>query len=351
VSTPARVLAAGVLLLAVAAAPATATSRTAAGTPGYCPDDTGVTVVVDFTELGGDVVIRCAPGPSGTGIDALTDAGFDIEGTQRWGTAFVCRIQGRPAADEELAVKGDRGYQEQCVETPPNEAFWGYSYADNGADWTYSSQGASSHRAIEGGFEGWRFVLNGGSTDPAVAATRPGSDEPEPEPEQPQQPKPESPSTPDNPPGPGEQPDRPEQQPQPGGSGGPAPSGPTTEPTTEPTDEPAPSEQPDAESPDRGGAGGPGRPGKRQGTPDSQPDAKPKPKSDTEPAEPDATAQSDLGTTEEGATVTGELPDEPQATARQDATSPTATLVGMGLIGLLGVGAGVTAYRRRARRT
>lgn len=344
-STTARLLASGVLLLAAAApAGAGATVAKAGGKPGYCTDDKGVTVVVDFTELGGDVVVRCAPGSTGSGIDALEDAGFDVEGTQRWGTAFVCRLEGRPAADEELDVKDDPGYKEQCVETPPTSAFWAYSYADNGEGWTYSSRGAHTHQAIEGGFEGWRFVLNHGPTDPAVAPTRPGSDnedegeEPGDEPSKPDRPeKPEKPSKPDKP-------DRPSQQEQPSGQPE-QEERPTDDPTADPTDDPT-------DEPSTGPIGPADKPKPRDDKPNKpgKPGKPAKPEKPEKPAEP-ATEPAELGTTSEGADITGDLPTESTASADEDATSPVATLVGVGVLALLGIGAGLTAYRRRSHST
>jgi hypothetical protein len=130
-STFVRLLASGVLLLSAAAPAAGAApalsgapaAATPAGTAGYCPGETGVTVVVDFTDLGGDVVVRCSPGETGTGLDALTGAGFTFEGTQRWGTAFICRLQGRPTADEELPVKGSRTTRSSAsTRRPPRRA-------------------------------------------------------------------------------------------------------------------------------------------------------------------------------------------------------------------------------------
>jgi LPXTG-motif cell wall-anchored protein len=47
--------------------------------------------------------------------------------------------------------------------------------------------------------------------------------------------------------------------------------------------------------------------------------------------------------------VTGELPAESAADAEDDATSGTTTLLGMGLLALLGAGAAFTAYRRRSQ--
>jgi hypothetical protein len=186
-STFVRLLASGVLLLSAAAPAAGAApalsgapaAATPAGTAGYCPGETGVTVVVDFTDLGGDVVVRCRPGETGTGLDALTGAGFTFEGTQRWGTAFICRLQGRPTADEELPVKGSPDYQEQCIDTPPTAASWSYSPAGTAASGPTAPSSAKTHRAIEGGFEGWRFTLNGRAPSRRWrAATRSDTSEP-----------------------------------------------------------------------------------------------------------------------------------------------------------------------------
>ncbi len=158
------------------ARPTSAVSRSAAssGNPGYCTSAAGVTVVVDMSALGGGVTVRCAPGPASpgfSGIDALHGAGFTVTGTQRYGLAFVCRIQGRPSAREPLAIPGNPQYREQCVNTPPQTAFWSYWYAPNGGSWTYSSVAAQSHDAIPGGFEGWAFSF--GSARPAAPAVDP----------------------------------------------------------------------------------------------------------------------------------------------------------------------------------
>ncbi|MEO7058800.1 MAG: hypothetical protein ABI083_03715 [Lapillicoccus sp.] len=144
---------------------------------------TGTTVVVDFQQLDGNggtpaaTVTRCspnpAPGTARTGIQAMQDAGITPVGTQRYGLAFVCRIQGRPSATEAIPVTGNPAYHEGCVNTPPPSAYWGYWYADGtGSTWTYGSQGASSHTVIPGGFEGWSFALNTtATTKPAPGVT------------------------------------------------------------------------------------------------------------------------------------------------------------------------------------
>ena len=135
------------------------------GTAGYCPTSNGVTVVVDYQELGGATEIRCAPGAQSTGLAALQNAGFTVTGTQRWGLAFVCRINGKPTAATE-----------PCVNTPPTSAYWGYWHAPNGGAWTYSTTGASSYKPALGSFEGWSFSKNKTATTnpkPRVTPRRP----------------------------------------------------------------------------------------------------------------------------------------------------------------------------------
>ncbi|AQP46090.1 hypothetical protein RPIT_08505 [Tessaracoccus flavus] len=146
--------------------------------PGHCTSDSGVTVVVDFQELGGGTVVRCVDQvPAGTtGLQALRLAGFTHSGTIHDGPGFVCRIDDRPAATETLPVAGNEEYRETCVATPPKNAFWGYWHAPNGGEWTFSSFGGGARTVIPGGYEGWSFSLNRGTDSnpaPRVAPSHP----------------------------------------------------------------------------------------------------------------------------------------------------------------------------------
>ncbi|GLY24599.1 hypothetical protein Misp04_43310 [Micromonospora sp. NBRC 101691] len=144
----------------------------AAGTAGHCPDASGVTVVVDFHELGGGTVVRCAPGAQATGLAALKNAGFQVTGTLRWGEGFICRIEGKPSAATE-----------KCVDTPPANAYWSYWHADNGGSWRYSDKGVLNRRPPAGSFEGWSFSRDRSPDDaprPGVAPTRPAPPRPSP---------------------------------------------------------------------------------------------------------------------------------------------------------------------------
>ncbi|WP_432050581.1 hypothetical protein [Verrucosispora sp. NA02020] len=156
----ALVLAVAAACTAVGAAPAQA-----AGRADHCPDANGVTVVVDFKELGGGVVVRCAPGDQATGLAALKNAGFQIAGTLRWGEGFICRIEGKPSTATE-----------KCVDTPPASAYWSYWHAPDGGSWTYSDRGVLNRKPPAGSFDGWSFSFNRSADNaprPAVAPNRP----------------------------------------------------------------------------------------------------------------------------------------------------------------------------------
>jgi hypothetical protein len=137
-------------LLAVAPASLLVAAPAGAATSGACPDAAGVTVVVDFHELGGGVVVRCAGSAVGSGAEALQRAGFTVTEPLRT-PGFVCRIDGKPGADREA-----------CVDTPPTSAYWSYWRADRGGSWSYSSQGASATRPAQ--VEGWSFALDRSAT-------------------------------------------------------------------------------------------------------------------------------------------------------------------------------------------
>ncbi len=74
-----------------------------------------VTVYVDYGPIGnGTKSTACVPVTERTNaIDLLTDAGFMLEGTQKYGNAVVCRVNGLPDASTE-----------SCEEMPPAEAYW-----------------------------------------------------------------------------------------------------------------------------------------------------------------------------------------------------------------------------------
>ena len=115
-------------------------------TTGASAGDSGVTVVVDFQELGGGVQVLSALGPVSSGLEALERAGVSYQTTQRF-PGFVCRIADEPGDD-------------RCVNASPASAYWGYWIAAPGGAWCYSTLGAGNRKPPPGTFEGWSFSLD-----------------------------------------------------------------------------------------------------------------------------------------------------------------------------------------------
>lgn len=294
----------------------------AAGSAGYCPDAAGVTVVVDFNELGGGTVVRCAPGSQATGLAALKSAGFQITGTLRWGEGFICRIEGKPSADAE-----------KCVDTPPASAYWSYWHAPNGGSWTYSDKGVLNRTPPAGSFEGWSFSLNRDPNDaprPGVTPSRPA-------------PPPPPPASPPAPPAS----DVPVAPPSAGGDGAPPPADGGQPGAADPG-------QPGATDGGQPGAADPGQPGAADG---GQPGAAGGPAQTAGPSTSAAatpTASAAGLPSPETATASAQpgSADEPVLTdavaAREEGGVPLGTLTGVLLLAMLTAGGLVAARRRRA---
>lgn len=144
------------LLLPLLGSPAVADTPDSVG---VCTDG-GVTVVVDLTDLDGEVEIGCAEGEPATGREALESAGFTTSDSE---PGFICAINDQP---------------DPCPEEFDGN-FWGYYTAEEGDEWASSMEGADTSEPVPGSFEGWRY--NDGSEPPAfdpVSGTLTGAEEP-----------------------------------------------------------------------------------------------------------------------------------------------------------------------------
>jgi hypothetical protein len=337
---------ASALPLSAATGPAAAANWSS----GYCSSDTGVTVVADFTDLGSGIVVRCVSATPSSGVAALQSAGLAPEGTRQYGLAFICRLAGRPAADEPLAVNGHPGYTEQCDQTPPDAAHWEYWSAPNGGSWTYSSAGAASHHPIAGGFEGWSFSLNNSHHPPGATPTRPAAPTHSPAPTRPPAPTTGPTTAPATSPPPSRPtPHRPTlTSGGPGAAGASTPSAPTRSPQTSGRTSDAgrhssssPSlgrtpkrTQQTATAPHRLG-------GHRKGV------ARRVASHHHQGPQQAPTTITTPGAAAPTTVVSGDLP--PDNSAGPPAGSAGATLAGLGMLGVLAAGAGITAWRRSRR--
>ena len=189
VSTSLRRAARLVAAAALAAAAGVALPGAPAGAAG-CSGSHGVTVVVDFHELGGGVQSSClANGGGKVAADLFPPAGFPLTYVNSQ-PGFVCRVSGKPASDP-------------CQTTPPADAYWGLWWSNGtSGSWSYASSGAGSQRIPDGGSVA--FSWNGstarsqpGQAPPKHAAA--SSPQPTPKPQPKPTPKPSSASTPAKP--------------------------------------------------------------------------------------------------------------------------------------------------------
>ncbi|WP_407342934.1 hypothetical protein [Pengzhenrongella phosphoraccumulans] len=135
------------LLVSIPVSTATAAVPSATVPAGACAGTSGVSVVVDLTDLGGDVAVGCAAGDPATGRQALVDAGFVVADAP---TGMICTINSAP---DPCPVAFDGSY-------------WSYWSADATSDWTAYDVGADSSDPKPGAIEGWRY--NDGSAGPSV---------------------------------------------------------------------------------------------------------------------------------------------------------------------------------------
>lgn len=122
----------------------------------------GVTVVVDFTDLGGKIDVACAQGDQATGRAALLAAGFTGTDSQ---PGFLCAINSMP---------------DPCPTTFAG-SFWSYWHSTPSGEWTSYQVGADSSKPAPGELEGWRY--NDGTKPPGITpAAAATSTTPEPQP-------------------------------------------------------------------------------------------------------------------------------------------------------------------------
>lgn len=132
--------------------------------PAFAADTTcdGVTVVVDFTDIGGELEVGCAEGAQESGRAALLDAGFTATDSQ---PGLLCAINSMP---------------DPCPETFEG-VYWAYWHSTPSSEWESYMVGADSSTPATGSIEGWRY--NDGSTPPGVEPADAASQLPAPAPE------------------------------------------------------------------------------------------------------------------------------------------------------------------------
>ncbi len=130
-------------LVGVACAFAAPSRAAESSSAGACTTTAGVSVVVDFRELGGGVGVRCGSGQPRDGFDALRRASISYQTSVKF-PGFMCRIANKPASDP-------------CQDASPSNAYWTYWIAEAGGRWCPSNNGAGARTPVPGTYEGWSF--------------------------------------------------------------------------------------------------------------------------------------------------------------------------------------------------
>ena len=151
--------------LAVAGAGLVAPSLAQAST---CGTASGVSVVVDFHQLGGGVRTSCDAGGAGKYADAqFADVGHVL--TYVDNEPFVCQVDGAP----------DR----TCPRTPPANAYWSLWWSDGkSGEWEYASLGVTSLKVPNGGYVALSWQGQSSQAKPGVPPTAHTSSSPSPSP-------------------------------------------------------------------------------------------------------------------------------------------------------------------------
>jgi len=129
-----------------------------------CSTASGVSVVVDFHQLGGGVQSFCDAGGAGeTAAAQFTDAGHALTYVQ--GEAFVCQVDSVPDT--------------QCQRTPPGNAYWSLWWSDGkSGEWKYSSVGVTGLEVPAGGSVGLSWQGQTSQAKPRVAPPAPHAPSP-----------------------------------------------------------------------------------------------------------------------------------------------------------------------------
>ena len=125
------------------------------------PKSTCVNLVVDYGSLdSGSLVEKCIE-TSGevNAIDLLASAKIELQGTDKYGNAVVCRLNGLPDASVE-----------SCAEMPPAEAYWAVYVKEHepfpipfntAGEWGWAQTGFNEVNLHNGDSLGLVFIENG----------------------------------------------------------------------------------------------------------------------------------------------------------------------------------------------
>lgn len=116
-----------------------------------------VNVRIDYGSLKGGIIEKCVEvNGTDTALNILKSADIELAGTNKYGLAVVCRVNGLPDAS-----------RESCAEMPPENAFWAFIYKNRVSatnlfpKWGWAQKGVSEVYFNPGDSLGLVFSENG----------------------------------------------------------------------------------------------------------------------------------------------------------------------------------------------
>jgi hypothetical protein len=105
-----------------------------------------------------------------TALELMKSANFQLEGTDKYGNAVVCRLNNLPKPNEAIGVAGHEDYIESCKDMPAEFAYWAVfekrkqalpNPADLNTKWAYAQVGVAELALKPGDSLGFIFTVNG----------------------------------------------------------------------------------------------------------------------------------------------------------------------------------------------
>ena len=105
-----------------------------------------------------------------TALELMTNANFKIQGTDRYGTDIVCRLNNLPKPNEPIGIKGHEDYIESCKDMPAEFAYWAVlekrkqalpNPADLNTKWAWAQVGVADLALNPGDSLAFVFADNG----------------------------------------------------------------------------------------------------------------------------------------------------------------------------------------------
>lgn len=154
----------GAALAAVLVGTAASVSVGSPAQAAACATGTGVTVVVDYHQLGGGTSTTCVPDGGGKYAAAVFgSAGVGMQYAQ----GFVCRVNGKPD-------------DEPCTDAPPVNAYWSLWRSSGNGSWSYAQRGVGSLKVSTGDWVAWSWNGSNGQVQPGVDPVGPKATAPRP---------------------------------------------------------------------------------------------------------------------------------------------------------------------------